>query len=148
MKTISAFALATIVVVLGGAASGQQPKADSEARSLVHKIVASMGGEAAVSRVDGTRSTATRYGKTAHGDAVVTVDQVTKYPDRLWILTKAPQFESTTVMTPADSFTIMAGSVRDLPDATRQEAVVSIKLGVISVAKHARDPQLQLCNKG
>lgn len=144
-----ALAFATGALVLCGITGrGQQSQAEIESRALVNKIVAALGGEAAVARVKSTRLKSTRHAKTADGDAVIAVDRIVDYPDRIWMLRKAPQFEATTVVTPADAFTVTAGIVRDLPAAMRQEAARAIKLGVLAIAQHAQDPAYSFAVKG
>src|ERR1039458_2781661 len=146
----SGYASAPTVTVSGGGITGrgQQSQAEIESRALVNKIVAALGGEAAVARVKSTRLKSTRHAKTADGDAVIAVDRIVDYPDRIWMLRKAPQFEATTVVTPADAFTVTAGIVRDLPAAMRQEAARAIKLGVLAIAQHAQDPAYSFAVKG
>lgn len=151
MKIAPAIALAAVAAIANGLASGQHPRSDnpaSDAESLVRKIVETMGGEAAVAQVNSTRSVSTRHATTRYGDATISVDQITVYPDRIWMTTTAPQFVATTVLTPADSFMITAGAVRELPANTRGEAARTIKLGLISVAKHAKDPEYMFSVKG
>ena len=152
MKITPAFALAATAAIVHGLASGQQPRAEnptSDAESLVKKIVDAVGGEAAVARVNSTKSVFTRHAKTQYGEATVSVEQIAAYPDRVWMVTKAPQFVNTTVLTPSDSFTIMAGgAVQELPATAWQEGARAIKFGVISVAKHAKDPEYSFSVKG
>jgi hypothetical protein len=100
-----------------------------------------VGGAAALARVNGTRLALTRHRKTVYGDEVIMIDQITDYPDRMWMFTKTPLFEATTVSTPAESFTVAGGTVRDLPPTMRPEVEGTIRLGLISVAKHAQDPK-------
>ncbi|MGA3027524.1 MAG: hypothetical protein ABSF98_22415 [Bryobacteraceae bacterium] len=149
MRITSAVALAATAAMVSGLASGQ-PRADNptDAGFLVQKIVETMGGEAAVAQVNSTRSVSTRHATTQYGDATISVDQITAYPDRIWMATRAPQFAATTVLTPADSFMITAGAVRELPANTRGEAARTIKLGLVSVAKHAKDPGYRFSVKG
>jgi hypothetical protein len=149
MKIRPAPAFATTALVLCGIAGlGQQSQAEIESRALVSKIVAALGGEAAVARVQSTRLKSTRHAKTADGDGVIAIDRIVEYPDRIWMLRKAPQFEATTVVTPADAFTVTAGTARDLPAAIRQEAARAIKLGVLAIAQHAQDPAYSFAVKG
>jgi len=151
MRISPAFALATGAIIQGFA-SGQQPRADnptSDAESLVQKIVEALGGAAAVARVDSTRSVFTRHAKTQYGDATLTVEQIAAYPDRLWMVTKAPQFVNTIVLTPTDGFSTMAGAaVQELPATMRKEGARAIEFGVIIVAKHAKDPAYTFSVKG
>jgi hypothetical protein len=147
-------AIATLVMaaMLHGLAFGQASSGGAsenpDARSLVRKIVEYLGGEATLRRISSIKTMYNRHAKTPYGDAMIEIEQIAAYPDRLFMGVRSSQGATTTVLKPDGSFMVTAGAVRELPVTVSNEAAKSMKLGLVFVAQHVNDPDYKFSLKG
>lgn len=119
-----------------------------DGRTVMAKLVESLGGKGALQQVHGTRVVSARQAQTPQGTVMMDTDIITVWPDRFYMVTKAGQFSSTTKYSPAEATVNLNGRVQEIPAAAREELDKAIKLSILYVAQHADDPAYTFTVKG
>ena len=119
-----------------------------EGGAMMAKVLESLGGKAAIASVHGTRAVSTRQAKVGPSNVSMEVDITTLFPDRMYMVTKSPQFSSTTIYTNGRGSINLNGKAQDLPPGAGEEVDKAIKFSVLYVAQHADDPAYVFTVKG
>ncbi len=129
-------------------ANGAAASSGGDGRTVMAKLVESLGGKAALQQVHGTRVVSTRHAKTPQGTVMMDTDITTVWPDRFYMVTKMGQFSSITKYSPGQASVNLNGRVQEIPAAAREELDKAMKLSILYVAQHADDPAYTFTVKG
>jgi hypothetical protein len=119
-----------------------------DAGALMQKVVDALGGDAVLARVKSTKYISVRHAKTPHGEATIEVEQISVFPDRIYMATTLPQGRAITVLSPEDGFMATPSGIVEISAKTREKAATTIALGIIFAAQHMNDPLYGFSLKG
>jgi hypothetical protein len=137
--------IATIDITIpppGGAQPATTAKATTpEAKTVLARVIESMGGEAKIASVKSIRSTGTSTLETPQGEMQVKSEGTVVFPDKVRTVLTTPMGPMTMIYTPAAAFMSMSGQTRDIPTSQRGELANTIKRDTLSIVQHANDPK-------
>jgi zinc protease len=121
---------------------------NSAGQALIAKVVQGLGGAAKVGSVKSMRQKRTILAKTPQGDISMEAEEITAFPDQLWLKMTTPMGEMTIVISPAVAFAKSPMGSQDLPSGQKEEGLKELKRNPLFVAQHAEDPKFVFAAAG
>lgn len=131
-------------------AKGKPAESDPQAKALMEKFVAFLGGQQAVAAVKSVHQVSSAEQTTTQGNLQLETDTYTVYPNETHATVKAPQLPAPMEMIigPDGAWMSMQGQgSREMPDSAKQDRLASIHRGPIFVAQHVNDEIVTLGEK-
>ena len=123
----------------GKPAATSGPPSDAEGRALAAKVATALGGEAKLRQVKSVKQVMSSTRRTAQGEIPLDVEQTLIYPERAYVVMRAPSMTITTVLTPQSGTMKTEEGETAMPAEMREENLKNIKRDVIFIAQHAAD---------
>ncbi|HZU23270.1 MAG TPA: pitrilysin family protein [Terriglobales bacterium] len=124
----------------GEAASAKPSAAGQEqARALIAKVAANMGGMAKIAAVKAVQISATVPLKTPQGQVEAKVTELKAYPDKMRQQVQLPQGEIVVTVTPQAAFMSMGEQWQEMPSSARHDAQEEMKRDEIFILQHSAD---------
>jgi zinc protease len=124
-------------------AAAKPAQTDPQAKALLDKFIAFLGGADKVNQVKAIRQVSTVQQKSPAGDMIpIEVDSYTVLPDQFYSTVQTPQLPAPMHMVVASSgawMTLEGQGSRDMPASMKQDRLSSIHRGLIPVAQHAAE---------
>jgi zinc protease len=116
---------------------------NEEGKALAAKVVAAMGGEAALAAIKSIKASITLTQKTPQGEFPMQMESTIVYPDHLHAAMQTPNGTINVVVTPAAAFMELPnGQTQPWPENRQAESLDQIKRDPIFIARHASDPKI------
>jgi zinc protease len=142
-----------------GAAEGADPQraaepspapaaGNPEGKALAAKFVEALGGKEKLAAVKTVEQKSTSVRNTPQGEVALDSDNFVEYPDRVYSQLTTPMGKMTMAASPTMSYMNMGGQSGEMPPASKDEALKSLKRDVIAVAQHLDDPKYTFAADG
>ena len=124
------------------------PPSDAPGRALAAKVAAALGGEAKLRQVKSVRQVMSSTRRTPQGEIPLDVEQTLVFPERAYVVMRAPSMTITTVLTPQSGTMKTEEGETPMPAEMREENLKNIKRDIIFIAQHAGDEAFGFTSAG
>ena len=126
----------------GEAAASKPAQSDPQAKALLEKVIAFMGGADKINAVKAVHQTSSAEQVTPQGRIAIETDSYTVFPDQMHAIAKSPALPGVIhlILGPQGAWLSVEGQgTQAMPASVKQDRLASIRRGPLAVAQHASD---------